>query len=149
MTVFDEDTPEEVIRRLLPDVLVKGADYSEDQIATQPMRFFAAELIRESLFEMLHDELPYATTVQVEQYKERPAGEKVYIRALIYTERESQKKIIIGRKGEQLKRIGQIARAKIEDFIGTGVYLELWVKVKEKWRKNESFLNMMGYSKSF
>jgi GTP-binding protein Era len=119
--------------------------YSEDQIATQPLRFFAAELIRETLYELLHDELPYATTVQVEEYKERP-GKKVYIRALVYTERESQKKIIIGSQGAQLKKIGQVARRKIEEFIDNEVYLDLWVKVKEKWRKNKSFLNIAGYN---
>jgi len=119
--------------------------YSEDQIATQPLRFFAAELIRETLYELLDDELPYATTVQVEEYKERP-GKKVYIRALVYTERESQKKIVIGSQGAQLKKIGQLARKKIEGFIDNGVYLDLWVKVKEKWRKNKSFLNIAGYN---
>ncbi|HUU28384.1 MAG TPA: GTPase Era [archaeon] len=120
--------------------------YSEDQIACQPMRFFAAELIREALYELLHEEVPYAATVQVDEYKERPEG-KIYIRAVIYTERESQKKIVIGRKGEQLKKIGRLARAKIEEFVESGVYLDLWVKVKEKWRKNQAFLDMVGYNR--
>lgn len=121
--------------------------YSEDQLATQPIRFFAAELIRETLCEFLHDELPYATTVLVEDYKERAAN-KIYIRAVIYAERDSQKKIIIGRKGEQLKRIGRAARAKIEDLVGSGVYLDLWVKVRQNWRKNDFFLNTAGYGRS-
>ena len=120
--------------------------YSEDQLATQPVRFFAAELIRETLYELLHDELPYATTVVVEDFKERERN-KIYIRAIIYSERESQKKIIIGRKGEQLKRIGRAARAKIEDFLESGIYLDLWVKVRQKWRKNGFFLNTAGYSR--
>jgi GTP-binding protein Era len=120
--------------------------YSEDQLATQPVRFFAAELIRETLYELLHDELPYATTVVVEDFKERERN-KIYIRAIIYAERESQKKIIIGRKGEQLKRIGRTARTKIEDFLESGVYLDLWVKVRQKWRKNGFFLNTAGYSR--
>ena len=120
--------------------------YSEDQLATQPIRFFASELIRETLYEFLHDELPYATTVLVEDFKER-AGNRIYIRAIIYAERDSQKKIIIGRKGEQLKRIGKAARAKIEDFAESGVYLDLWVKVRQKWRKNGFFLNTAGYGK--
>ena len=120
--------------------------YSEDQIAVQPMRFFASELIRETLYELLHEELPYATAVKIDEYKERP-GQKTYIRALIYAERESQKGIIIGRRGEMLKRIGESARAKIEELVGEQIYLDLWVKVKEKWSKNESFLNMVGYKK--
>ncbi len=118
--------------------------YSPDQIATQPMRFFAAELIRETIFELLHDELPYASTVMVEDYKEREQG-KIYISAVIYTERDSQKRIIIGKGGQQLKRIGQLSRVKIEEFIEAGVYLELWVKVRENWRRNEDFLNTSGF----
>lgn len=120
--------------------------YSEDQLATQPIRFFAAELIRETLYEFLHDELPYATTVLVEDFKER-GGNRIYIRAIIYAERDSQKKIIIGRKGEQLKRIGKAARVKIEGFVESGVYLDLWVKVRQKWRKNGFFLNTAGYGR--
>jgi GTPase len=120
--------------------------YSEDQVAVQPLRFFASELIRETLYELLHEELPYATAVQVEEYKERP-GRKTFIRAVIYVERESQKAIIIGQKGVMLKRIGALARQKIEELVEEDVYLELWVKVKEKWSKNESFLNMVGYTR--
>jgi len=118
--------------------------YSEDQIATQPMRFFVAELVRETIYDMLHDELPYASTVVVDEYKERPKN-KIFIRTLIFVERESQKKIIIGRKGDQLKRIGQAARKKIEEFTGNGVYLELWVKVRDKWRKDSLFLKQAGF----
>jgi len=121
--------------------------YSEEQLASQPIRFFAAELIRETCYEFLHDELPYATTVAIEDFKEREGG-KIYIRAIIYAERDSQKKIIIGRRGEQLKRIGSAARAKIEDFMESGVYLDLWVKVSQKWRKNDYFLKTTGYGKS-
>jgi GTPase len=118
--------------------------YSEEQIATQPLRFFATELIRETLFELLSEELPYSSAVELEEYKERP-GNKAYIRAVIYVERDSQKAIVIGHGGEMLKKIGQAARAKIELIAEQQVYLELWVKVKDKWRKNESFLRQVGY----
>lgn len=121
--------------------------YDPEQIASQPMRFFAAELIRETIFESTRDELPYATTVAVDEYKERAAG-KIYIRALIYVERESQKKIIIGRKGAQLKQIGRDARKKIEEFTGVGVFLELWVKVRAKWRKDLPFLQDSGFDRN-
>ncbi len=119
--------------------------YSEEQIATQPMRFFAAELIREAIFEQFRQELPYATAVQVEQYQERP-GNKAYIQAVIFVEREGQKAILIGKGGEQLKRLGREARTRIEELSGSSVYLDLWVKVKENWRKNDSFLKMVGYT---
>ncbi|MCE5270169.1 GTPase Era [bacterium] len=119
--------------------------YSEEQIATQPMRFFAAELIREAIFEQFRQELPYAAAVQVEEYQERP-GNKAYIRAVIFVEREGQKAILIGRGGEQLKRLGREARTRIEELSGSSIYLDLWVKVKENWRKNDSFLKMVGYT---
>ncbi len=131
------------IAALLPE---GPALYAEDQVAVQPLRFFASELVRETLYELLHEELPYATAVKIDEYKERP-GKKTFIRALIYTERDSQKAIIIGRRGEMLKRIGELSRVKIEELTGEPIYLELWVKVKEKWSKNESFLNMVGYSR--
>ncbi|MBN2289506.1 MAG: GTPase Era [Candidatus Glassbacteria bacterium] len=120
--------------------------YAEDQVAVQPLRFFASELIRETLYELLREELPYATAVKIDEYREQ-SGRKTYILALIYTERDSQKGIIIGRKGETLKRIGEVARKKIEKLAGEPVYLELRVKVKEKWSRNESFLNMVGYTR--
>ncbi|MEA2062659.1 MAG: GTPase Era [Gemmatimonadota bacterium] len=122
--------------------------YDEQQIAVQPLRFFAAELIRETLYEMLHEELPYATAVGIEEYREHSEkGRKTYIQALIYAERDSQKAIIIGRAGSMLKRIGRAARVKIEEMAGEPVYLELRVKVMEKWRANQSFLRMVGYTK--
>lgn len=121
--------------------------YDPEQIATQPMRFFAAELIRETIFEQTRDELPYATTVAVDEYKERATG-KTYIKALIYVERDSQKKIIIGRKGALLKLIGRESRGKIEEFTGTGVFLELWVKVRDKWRKDQPFLHESGFDQN-
>ncbi len=121
--------------------------YDPEQIATQPMRFFAAELIRETIFEQTRDELPYATTVAVDDYKERATG-KIYIKALIYVERDSQKKIIIGRKGALLKLIGRESRCKIEEFTGTGVFLELWVKVRDKWRRDQPFLHDSGFDKN-
>jgi GTPase len=121
--------------------------YDPEQIATQPMRFFAAELIRETIFEQTRDELPYAATVSVDEYKERSTG-KFYIKALIYVERDSQKKIIIGRKGALLKLIGKESRCKIEEFTGTGVFLELWVKVRDKWRKDQPFLHDSGFDRN-
>ena len=135
-----EELLDEVARRLPAGPFL----YDAEQISTQPMRFFAAELVRETIFESTRDELPYAATVEVEEYKEREAG-KIYIRALIYVERESQKRIIIGHKGTLLKQIGKAARAKIEEFAGTGVYLELWVKVQDKWRRDQAFLNERGF----
>jgi GTP-binding protein Era len=117
--------------------------YPEDDISTQPVRFFAAELVRETVLEQLHDEVPYAVAVQVEEFREDRSP--LYIRAVIYVERDSQKAIIIGSKGAQIRSIGEAARKKIEAFLGARVYLDLWVKVLANWRKNPGSLSRFGY----
>ncbi len=119
--------------------------YPEDMITDQPERFFVAELIREKIFEKYGEEIPYSTAVAIEEFKEREQG-KDYIRAVIYVERDSQKAIVIGRQGMALKQVGQIARQEIEMFLGRPVYLELFVKVKEKWRQKETALRELGFS---
>jgi GTP-binding protein Era len=117
--------------------------YPADEISTQPVRFFVAEMVRETVLEQLHDEVPYSVAVQIEEYREDRSP--LYIRAVIYVERDSQKAIIIGSKGAQIRRIGEDARAKIEAFAGSKVYLDLWVKVLANWRKNPSSLSRFGY----
>jgi len=117
--------------------------YPEDEISTQPVRFFVAELVRETVLEQLHDEVPYSVAVQVEEFREERSP--LYIRAVIYVERDSQKAIVIGGKGAQIRRIGEAARRKIEAFVGAPVYLDLWVKVLANWRKNPGSLSRFGY----
>jgi GTP-binding protein Era len=118
--------------------------YPEDDVSDAPERFFVADLIREKIFEIFKKEIPYASCVLIDDFKEREKG-KDYIRAIIYVERESQKAIIIGKKGVALKTVGEKARREIEKFLGKPVFLELWVKVKEKWRRNKKFLKELGY----
>jgi GTP-binding protein Era len=118
--------------------------YPPDIVSERPERFFVAELIREALFNRYGAEVPYSTTVEVEEFRERP-GRKDYIRAVIYVERESQKAILIGEGGKALKKVGEIARESIEQFLGRPVYLELWVKVAKNWRENESFIRRTVY----
>ncbi|HEY4733310.1 MAG: GTPase Era [Gemmatimonadaceae bacterium] len=120
--------------------------YPADEISTQPVRFFVAELVRETVLEQLHDEVPYSVAVQVEEYREERSP--LYIRAVIYVERDSQKAIIIGSKGAQIRKIGESARAKIETFADSKVYLDLWVKVLANWRKNPGSLSRFGYQLS-
>jgi len=117
--------------------------YPEDEISTQPVRFFVAELVRETVLEQLHDEVPYAVAVQVEEYRE--GRSPLYIRAVIYVERDSQKAIIIGANGAQIRGIGESARKKIESLVGEQIYLDLWVKVLANWRKNPGSLSRFGY----
>ncbi len=120
--------------------------YAPDAIADRPERFFVAEFIREAVFNLYGEEIPYSTAVVIEEFKERP-GRKDYIRANVYVERGSQKAIIIGRDGDALKRVGTQARRNIEGFLGRPVFLELWVKVAEAWRKNEQFLRENIYDR--
>ncbi len=118
--------------------------YPPDILSDQPERFFVAEIIREKIFEKFYQEIPYSTEVVVEEFRERPS-QKDYIYAIIYVERNSQKGILIGKKGEALKKIGAAARQEIEAFLGRPVFLELRVKVNEKWRYDERKLKRLGY----
>jgi GTP-binding protein Era len=118
--------------------------YDPDAMATQPMRFFAAEFVREAAFELLHEELPYSVAVEIDEFRE--SQEPVYIRAVVYVERTSQKGIVIGEGGRTIKAIGQTARAKIETLLGVRVFLELHAKVLPKWRRQLSSLKRLGYT---
>ena len=119
--------------------------YPEDQITDQPVRTIAAELIREQVLHFTHQEVPHAVAVVVEDFKERGPN-LTYISATIYVEKDSQKGIIIGKEGRMLKRIGRAARREIEALLGTQVYLDLWVKVRKKWRRREEELRRLGYA---
>ena len=117
--------------------------FPEDELSDQPERFIVAEIIREKIFRMTKDEVPYSTAVLVEDMKDK--GDIVYTRADIYVEKDSHKGIIIGAKGQMLKSIGQAARKDIEALLGTKVFLELFVKVKKDWRERPGVLKEMGY----
>ena len=117
--------------------------YPEDDVSTQTLRFFAAELIRETALEQLNEEVPYSVACQVEEFREDRSP--VYIRATIYVERDSQKRILIGEKGSRIRDIGRAARAKIERLVGGAVYLDLWVKVLANWRRDARALERFGY----
>ncbi len=119
--------------------------FPEDMITDLPERFLAAELIREKVFLLTREEVPYATAVVVEQFKEREEKNLVVIKATIQVERKSQKGILIGEKGRMLKEIGCQAREEIEALLGAKVFLELWVKVEENWREDPGALRRLGY----
>lgn len=117
--------------------------YSEDDLSDLPTKFFVSELIREKIYVLFGDEIPYHTTVLINEYKEKEAIVK--IQADIIVNRETQKAIIIGEKGKMIKQIGTLARTDIEAFIQQKVFLELFVKVKPKWRDNDLRLREYGY----
>ena len=118
--------------------------YAPEEMATQPTRFFAAEFVREAAFELLQEELPYSVAVEIDEFRE--AAEPVYIRAVVYVERGSQKGIVIGQGGRTVRALGQAARAKIEALLGRRVFLELHVKVLPRWRRHEPSLKRLGYA---
>lgn len=119
--------------------------YPADQVTDLYLRDIAAELIREQVMLQMRDEIPYGVAVQIEEFKERDSG-VTYIGANIFIERDSHKRIIIGTKGAQLRKIGAAARQEIESFLESKVFLDLWVKVEPKWRRNERILKRFGYS---
>ena len=129
---------------MLPQYLPESPPlFPEDMHTDRSREFHAAEVIREKLTLMLHQELPYGLTVQVERYLEDDAG--VSINAIIWVERESQKGIVVGKGGAGLKRVGRAARLELKEQLGRSVHLELWVKVKSNWADNEQDLANLGY----
>lgn len=118
--------------------------YPEEQVTDQQERFIAAELIREQVLLHLRQEVPHAVAVVVDEFKERRT-DLVYVSAVVYVERTSQKGIVLGKDGQMLKQIGQAARQSIEQVLETHVYLDLWVKVRHDWRSNEQELRRLGY----
>lgn len=117
--------------------------YPKDMLSEQPVRFFVAEMIREQLFLLYHQEIPYSSTIDIVQYDER--DDLDYISADIIVNRESQKGILIGKGGKAIKKLGKSAREVIQDFVDKKVYLDLHVKVREKWREDPSRVRHYGY----
>jgi GTP-binding protein Era len=134
---------DQLLKKIL-DFLPEGeAFYAEDEISDLPTKFFVAEIIREKIYSLFEDEIPYHTTVVVNEFKQKSS--LIKIRAEIIVQRESQKAIIIGEGGKMIKAIGSEARKEIEKFVDQKTFLELFVKVRPKWRENELFLREYGY----
>lgn len=134
----------------LESVLVQHAPvgrpfYPPEELSDRPERFFIAESLREKVFGLLHEELPYAVAVQVEAVRAREGRDLTDVEATIYVEKESQKAIVIGAGGQMLKKIGALARPEIEAMLETRVFLRLWVKVLEGWRTDQAALKRFGY----
>jgi GTP-binding protein Era len=135
--LFDE------IVRYLPE---SPPYYPEDMITDQTERFWVSEIIRKKVIQHAYQEIPYSTAVTIEEFKEHPEKNLVVIRGTIHVERNSQKKILIGKGGQKLKKIGEAARKEIEAFVGVKVFLELWVNVEKNWTRDPRALDGLGYS---
>jgi GTP-binding protein Era len=117
--------------------------YPADEIASAPVRFFVAELVRETVFERYRQEIPYSVVCQVEEFREEQ--DPLYVGVTVFVERESQKGIVVGKGGAGIRELGKIARAKIEHFLDRPVYLDLWVKTLEGWRRKRGELTRLGF----
>ncbi len=118
--------------------------YPEDEIARDPVRFFIAEIVRECVFEAYYQEIPYSAFCQIEEFRENQ--DPIYIQANLFVERNSQKRILIGKGGSSIRSLGARSREKMEAFLGRAVYLDLWVKVLPDWRRKRGHLKRLGFS---
>ena len=133
----------EELVRVLGENLPSGPFlYPEEDVASAPVRFFIAEMVREAIFKQFHEEIPYASICRVEEF--RDAGSRTYIQVTIYVERASQKGILIGAQGQAIRSLGTSARSRIEHFLDKPVYLDLWVKVLPGWRRKPEQLQRLG-----
>ncbi|MCC8193222.1 MAG: GTPase Era [Deltaproteobacteria bacterium] len=135
---------EGLLGKIKSELPVGEPQFPDDQLSTLPVRFMAAESIREKLFLNLHQELPYAIAVDIENWEEDKSRDLTIINAVIYVTRPSQKAIVIGKGGANLKKVGQAARLEIAGILGTKVHLELWVKVREDWTEDMGFLHSLA-----
>lgn len=150
---FDDYIPISALREDQTDLLAKLIEsklpegpqyYPDDMVTDYPESFIITEIIREKVLQFTHEEIPHSVMVEIEGM-ERRASDTVYVNATIYTERDSQKGILIGKQGQMLKRVGELARRELEALLGNRIYLELWVKVKRDWRNRPTLLRQFGF----
>jgi len=131
-----------LLKKYLPEA---PAQFPADQLSTLPVRFMAAEIIREKLFSKLYQEVPYAIAVDIENWDEAPETDQIVIHAAIYVTRPTHKAMVIGKAGATIKEIGTAARKEIRDLLDKKVHLELWVKVRAQWLEDAQFLHTLGF----
>ena len=130
------------ILKILPE---SPPHYPEDMVTDQTERFWISEIIREKVIHQFYQEIPYSTAVTIEEFKEHPEKNLVVIKSIVQVERDSQKKILIGKGGQKLKKIGEAARKEVEALLGAKVFLELWVNVEKNWTQDSRALNRLGF----
>ena len=145
ISALERDGLDELVKEIVATLPEGPMYYDPETITDQPQRVLAAEIIREKIFMLTRQEVPYSTTVVGEEFHEDPERDLIHIQATIYVEKDSQKGILIGRGGQMLKKIGTLAREELEFLFGKRVHLELWVKVLKGWRKEERLLRRVGF----
>jgi GTP-binding protein Era len=143
ISALDSVQVQDLLAKIIASLPEGEAFFAEDEISDLPTKFFVAEIVREKIYTLFEEEIPYQTTVMVNEFKQKSS--LIKIRAEIIVQRESQKAIIIGEGGKMIREIGARARKEIEAFLDQKVFLELFVKVRPKWRENELFLKEYGY----
>ncbi len=139
-----ESTGVDSLKARIEEVLPPGPFlYPADEIAKDPVRFFVSEMIRETVFTEFHQEIPYSVFTGIEEFRENE--DPIYIQAHIFVERNSQKRILLGKGGSSIRNLGILSREKIEEFLGRRVYLDLWVKVLPDWRRKREHLRRIGF----
>lgn len=145
VSALGRDNLDRLLAALAPLLPEGGPGFPPEQVTDRSERFLAAEVIREKLTLVLRDELPYGITVEIERWEEEEGDDRVAIAALIWVEREGQRRIVIGEGGGRLKQVGRAARLELNRLLGRRVHLELWVKVREHWADSEAALRQFGY----
>ena len=145
ISALERDGLEELVKEIVETLPEGPMYYDPETITDQPQRLLAAEIIREKIFMLTRQEVPYSTAVVVEEFEEDPERGLIRIQATVYVEKDSQKGIIIGKGGQMLKKIGSLAREELEFLFGKKVHLEIWVKVLKGWRKEEKLLRRVGF----
>ncbi len=140
MSALQSDGVDLLKKLILERLPEQEAQFPEDQISTAPLRFLAAEMVREKVFQRLHQEVPYSTAVDIEAWEEDTKKNRTIINAVIFVGRQSHKSMVIGKQGATIKEIGTLARQDIQELLGTKVHLELWVKVRDNWIDDPHFL---------
>lgn len=147
ISALNGDGTETLLQEMLAGLSEGPRYYPDEYLTDQPERFLVAELVREKVFHLAHQEVPYATAVTIDTFKEVEGRNRIDIEATIHVERDSQKAILIGKKGQMLKEIGKQAREDIEALLGCHVFLGLFVRVQKNWRKDRRILAEFGYQR--
>ena len=143
ISAWDGSGVDVLVRALEAEIPVAPFLYPEDELATESVRFFVSEMVREAIYERFDDEIPYSCFCRVEEFRE--GQDPIYIHVIVFVERPSQKRIVVGAKGAAIRALGSAARRKIEHFLQRPVYLDLWVKPLRSWRKDRRYLNHLGF----